>query len=110
MIPEDFDYAKTYSGMEDAELLEVARDASDLVPAAKLAIEKELNKRRLKPEPVREEDAEGSASAYCPNCNREVDDPLTCGECSSLICRKCGTALQMPEDRKNDEAASQAAG
>jgi hypothetical protein len=35
---------------------------------------------------------------YCPNCAREVDDPLTCGDCSAVICRVCGTALEMPED------------
>ena len=35
---------------------------------------------------------------YCPNCAREVEDPLTCGDCSAVICRKCGTPLEMPED------------
>jgi hypothetical protein len=35
---------------------------------------------------------------YCPNCAREVDDPLTCGDCSAVICRQCGTPLEMPED------------
>ena len=35
---------------------------------------------------------------YCPNCAREVDDPLTCGDCSAVICRACGTPLEMPED------------
>lgn len=35
---------------------------------------------------------------YCPNCAREVDDPLTCGDCSAVICRVCGTPLEMPED------------
>ena len=35
---------------------------------------------------------------YCPNCVREVDDPLTCGDCSAVICRVCGTPLEMPED------------
>jgi len=38
------------------------------------------------------------ASLYCPNCAREVDDPLTCGDCSAVICRVCGTPLEMPED------------
>jgi len=27
-----------------------------------------------------------------------VDDPLTCGDCSSVICRVCGTPLEVPED------------
>ena len=35
---------------------------------------------------------------YCPNCAREVDDPLTCGDCSAVICRVCGTPLELPED------------
>ena len=35
---------------------------------------------------------------YCPNCAREVDDALTCGDCSAVICRVCGTPLEMPED------------
>jgi hypothetical protein len=35
---------------------------------------------------------------YCPNCAREVTDPLTCGDCSAVICRTCGTPLELPED------------
>jgi hypothetical protein len=35
---------------------------------------------------------------YCPNCAREVDDPLTCGDCASVICRACGTPLEAAED------------
>ena len=35
---------------------------------------------------------------YCPNCAREVVDPLTCGDCSAVICRVCGTPLEVPED------------
>ena len=35
---------------------------------------------------------------YCPNCGCEVDNPLTCGDCSAVICRVCGTPLEMPED------------
>ena len=38
------------------------------------------------------------APLYCPNCAREVGDPLTCGDCSAVICRVCGTPLEMPED------------
>src|ERR1700694_190332 len=26
-------------------------------------------------------------SLYCPNCAREIPDPLICGDCSSVICR-----------------------
>ncbi len=35
---------------------------------------------------------------YCPNCAREVDDPLTCGDCSAVICRVCGTPLESPDE------------
>ncbi len=39
-----------------------------------------------------------TSTLYCPNCAREVNDPLTCGDCSAVICRVCGTPLEMPED------------
>ena len=39
-----------------------------------------------------------AALLYCPNCAREVNDPLTCGDCSAVICRVCGTPLELPED------------
>jgi hypothetical protein len=35
---------------------------------------------------------------YCPTCAREVLDPLTCGDCSAVICRVCGTPLESAED------------
>ncbi|HET7751674.1 MAG TPA: hypothetical protein VFK81_19940 [Terriglobales bacterium] len=35
---------------------------------------------------------------YCPNCAREVTDPLTCGDCSAVICRVCGTPLESPDE------------
>jgi hypothetical protein len=35
---------------------------------------------------------------YCPNCAREVTDPLTCGDCSAVICRICGTPLEAPDE------------
>jgi hypothetical protein len=35
---------------------------------------------------------------YCPNCAREVTDPLTCGDCSAVICRACGTPLESSAD------------
>ncbi len=35
---------------------------------------------------------------YCPTCAREVDDPLTCGDCSAVICRVCGTPLEAADD------------
>ena len=35
---------------------------------------------------------------YCPNCARMVADPLTCGDCSAVICRVCGTPLESSSD------------
>jgi hypothetical protein len=35
---------------------------------------------------------------YCPNCAREVIDPLICGDCSAVICRVCGTPLESSSD------------
>jgi len=31
---------------------------------------------------------------YCPACEAEVTDPLVCGDCGGVICRKCGTPLE----------------
>jgi hypothetical protein len=35
---------------------------------------------------------------YCPSCAIEVADPLTCGDCSAVICRICGTPLESPDE------------
>ena len=35
---------------------------------------------------------------YCPRCSQEVTDPLTCGDCSAVICRRCGTPLESPDE------------
>src|SRR5882672_9180142 len=48
-------------------------------------------------------EAENPASSspdalYCPNCAQEVLDPLTCGDCSAVICRICGTSLESSSD------------
>lgn len=37
-------------------------------------------------------------SFYCPTCAREVTDPLTCGDCSAVICRVCGSPLESPDE------------
>jgi hypothetical protein len=47
------------------------------------------------PNPAPEPDA---ASLYCPNCAEEVLDPLTCGDCSAVICRRCGTPLESSDE------------
>jgi hypothetical protein len=35
---------------------------------------------------------------YCPICALEVDDPLACGDCSAVICRRCGTPLESSDE------------
>ncbi len=38
------------------------------------------------------------AEFYCPRCSRPVADPLLCGDCASLICRRCGMPLERIDD------------
>jgi len=53
----------------------------------------------MAPEPEAERDSRASAAMlYCPRCAREVTDPLTCGDCSAVICRRCGTPLESPDE------------
>lgn len=35
---------------------------------------------------------------YCPTCDREVTDPLVCGDCAAIICRRCGTPLEKVDE------------
>jgi hypothetical protein len=99
MTQDSFDFAGTYAAMEDEELLEIARDSSDLVDAARKALQQEIAKRGLKLGPPKVDRAEVPDSMfYCSTCGRAIDDPLTCGECATTICRVCGTPLKMPED------------
>lgn len=35
---------------------------------------------------------------YCPACKQAVDDPLVCGDCSAVICRRCGTPLERVDE------------
>jgi hypothetical protein len=35
---------------------------------------------------------------YCPRCRQPVSDPLACGDCASLICRRCGTPLEQVDE------------
>jgi hypothetical protein len=35
---------------------------------------------------------------YCPRCHLAVLDPLVCGDCSAIICRRCGTALEQVDE------------
>jgi hypothetical protein len=38
------------------------------------------------------------AEFYCPRCEQPVSDPLMCGDCASLICRRCGSPLERIDD------------
>lgn len=55
-----------------------------------------LNGDRDMAEPVNSQQA--NDALYCPNCAREITDPLTCGDCSAVICRVCGTPLESSAD------------
>jgi uncharacterized paraquat-inducible protein A len=35
---------------------------------------------------------------YCPTCACKVEDPLVCGDCSAVICRRCGTPLESADE------------
>jgi hypothetical protein len=35
---------------------------------------------------------------WCPVCALPVNDPLVCGDCSAVICRVCGTPLEIPDE------------
>ncbi len=35
---------------------------------------------------------------YCPSCRETAADPLVCGDCSAVICRKCGKPLEAVDD------------
>ncbi|MGA3028689.1 MAG: hypothetical protein ABSF98_28425 [Bryobacteraceae bacterium] len=35
---------------------------------------------------------------YCPACDMPVADPLVCGDCAALICRRCGTPLEKADE------------
>ena len=35
---------------------------------------------------------------YCPACKVEVPDPLVCGDCRAVICRRCGTPLEKVDE------------
>ncbi len=42
--------------------------------------------------------AEAASGMWCPVCARPVSDPLTCGDCSAVICRSCGTPLESADE------------
>ncbi|HEY7353645.1 MAG TPA: hypothetical protein VH596_12840 [Terriglobales bacterium] len=42
--------------------------------------------------------APSKVDLYCPKCATEVTDPLTCGDCAAVICRRCGTPLEAADE------------
>jgi hypothetical protein len=48
--------------------------------------------------PVSDVEQPQSEPLYCPACDREVDDPLVCGDCGAVICRRCGTVLEKVDE------------
>jgi hypothetical protein len=56
------------------------------------------SRKRMAQIPATPTNGEAQTLLYCPKCAREVSDPLTCGDCSAVICRVCGTPLEVPED------------
>lgn len=35
---------------------------------------------------------------YCPRCQQPVSDPLVCGDCTAVICRRCGSPLERVDE------------
>jgi len=44
------------------------------------------------------DDGQESPPLYCPLCGEDVPDPLVCGDCGAVICRKCGTPLEKVDE------------
>lgn len=44
------------------------------------------------------EERETPVEFYCPRCHCAVQDPLVCGDCSAIICRRCGTPLERVDE------------
>lgn len=40
----------------------------------------------------------GGKTLYCPTCESAINDPLVCGDCASVICRRCGTPLENADE------------
>lgn len=41
---------------------------------------------------------EESGTLYCPTCGEAIEDPLVCGDCAAVICRRCGTPLEKADE------------
>jgi len=47
---------------------------------------------------VEEAQSEKALTLYCPACQEAVTDPLVCGDCAAVICRRCGTPLEQVDE------------
>jgi hypothetical protein len=45
-----------------------------------------------------ENEGQESQPLYCPVCSEDVPEPLVCGDCAAVICRKCGTPLEKVDE------------
>jgi hypothetical protein len=45
-----------------------------------------------------DDDPQTDAEFYCPKCNAAAPDPLVCGDCAAIICRRCGTPLERVDE------------
>jgi hypothetical protein len=45
-----------------------------------------------------DKELEAQLEYYCPKCHAPVPDPLVCGDCSAIICRRCGTPLERVDE------------
>ncbi|MFY9676908.1 MAG: hypothetical protein WCB53_05605 [Terriglobales bacterium] len=52
----------------------------------------------MEPAPKPASPGKNSVVLYCAVCAIEVKDPLTCGDCSAVICRRCGTPLESSDE------------
>ncbi len=108
MTQGDLDFARTYSAMADDELIELSRGSASLVDSAQKALQSELDRRGLKPGVFTV--APPEEAVLCPGCGRKATDPLTCGSCSALICRVCGTPLDIQWEAEDDVGEDDSAG
>jgi hypothetical protein len=49
-------------------------------------------------EQMGENEGQENQPLYCPLCGVEVQEPLVCGDCGAVICRKCGTPLEKVDE------------
>ncbi len=49
-------------------------------------------------ETPRNEPPEPRPAYYCGRCAAPVNDPLVCGDCTAVICRTCGSPLELADE------------